>query len=176
MGSNVIMSKTNHHLLVNLSVFFTQALFTKPPVPLGSGLSRPLSVWGKVTSESRVLSPWCWDHIERFEATLSQVTPCPTTSPSQCRKRNGWLQSPSSPDVAGWWPLLSVDTNVPLLLWLLIAFPLFLPSLEVHWLPTLVWHQAAIPFLLCRQCTVGGQVLETAKGENFPPAPGLLLC
>lgn len=131
-----------------------------------------------MTSESRVLSPWCWDHIERFEATLSQVTPCPTTSPSQCRKRNGWLQSPSSPDVAGWWPLLSVDTNVPFLLWLLIAFPLFLASLEVHWLPTLVWHQGAIPFLLCRQCTVGGgKCWKQLKGKISPqPQPQASFC
>lgn len=107
------MSKTCHHLLVRPSLFFKLAVISRPVVPLGSGLPvhcKSEAKWPQ-SSEFFLQGP----ETHGFGATMSQVTPCPATSSAQCRKRNGWLQPPSSPDVTGWWPLLSVTTNVPFL-------------------------------------------------------------
>lgn len=75
------------------------------------------------------------DSIETTDEVLGPLCRRPAGPPpypSWCRKGTGclWLRPPSSPGVAGLWPLLSVAANVPSLLWLLIAFPICLASLS----------------------------------------------
>lgn len=90
-----------------------------------------------------------------------------TFPPGWRRKRHGcsWLRAASSPGVAGLRPPLSVSSNVPFLLWLLIAFPKPLVSPSVNQA-----DQGAEPFSCLDTIVLRILVLEKAGRVKCPPA------